>query len=203
MKVLIVEDQVLAANGISQLVQEIYPDAELQIAVHIVDAKNLLDTSRYDLVISDLDFNGRKDYTALELANKHKTAAIVYSAHYNEAYIQKALDLGVRAFVCKLGAIENLQHAVRNFREMNLTLCKYIQMKREIKMAPAVIEPVLNGTEIRILNLLLEGKSRDEIAAASGIKKSTLLTYIKRMNEKNDCSLMELTQRYVLWLKAQ
>jgi len=203
MNILVVEDQVLAANGIALLVKEIYPDAEVNIAMLIADVKMLLDASSYDLIISDLDFNGKKDYGALELAYKYKIASIVYSAHYNEAYIQKALELGVRAFVCKLGAIENLQHAVRNYSELNHSLCQYILGKRELKAAPAVIEPILNGTEIRILNLLLEGKSRDQIAAASGIKKSTLLTYIKRMNEKNDCSLMELTQRYVLWLKAQ
>ena len=55
---------------------------------------------------------------------------------------------------------------------------------------------ILSNTQIRILEFLIMGKKRDEIAEKMKIKKNTLESYIRDMVYQNQCNLAQLIWRY-------
>jgi uncharacterized protein YjcR len=55
---------------------------------------------------------------------------------------------------------------------------------------------VLTSVQEHILNLLIKGLKRTEIARGLNIKVSTLNSYIRDMNWSNECTLIELVWRY-------
>lgn len=57
-------------------------------------------------------------------------------------------------------------------------------------------ELLLSPTHIRILELIIEGHSREEIGKRLKIKKYTVESYLRDMNKNNDCKLNQLIWRY-------
>jgi uncharacterized protein YjcR len=55
---------------------------------------------------------------------------------------------------------------------------------------------VLTSVQEHILNLLIKGLKRTEIARGLNIKASTLNSYIRDMNWSNDCNLIQLVWMY-------
>ena len=55
---------------------------------------------------------------------------------------------------------------------------------------------VLTSVQEHILNLLIKGLKRTEIARGLNIKVSTLNSYIRDMNWSNDCNLIQLVWMY-------
>ena len=54
----------------------------------------------------------------------------------------------------------------------------------------------LSHTHIRILDYIIQGKSRKEIATKMKLKVSTLGSYLRDMNRDNECTLNQLVWRY-------
>jgi uncharacterized protein YjcR len=55
---------------------------------------------------------------------------------------------------------------------------------------------VLTSVQEHILNLLIKGLKRTEIARGLNIKVSTLNSYVRDMNWNNDCILIQLVWMY-------
>lgn len=57
-------------------------------------------------------------------------------------------------------------------------------------------ELILRHTDVRILDMIIMGVERKEIANKLNIKMNTLYNYIRDMNRKNDCTLHQLIWKY-------
>lgn len=201
MNVLIVEDHPIIINTLSKILLDIYPDALIKSSTNTEDAVKDLQSHTFDLIISDLDFDGEKRFTVAELAKKHQIKCIIYSGHYNKAFIKKAMELDVIGFVSKLGNIYDLQYALKNYQTLMNYICKFCESQNLQTDNNEILPPDLKGIEERILDLLLIQKPRKEIAKELDITAGSLNTYINRMTAKNNCNLVGLIHRYIVWKK--
>lgn len=201
MKVLIVEDQPIIINTLSNILLEIYPDALIKSCTSTEDAFKVLQTNKFDLIISDLDFGGEKRFAVAELAKKHQIKCIIYSGHYNQAFIKKAMELDVIGFVSKLGNIYDLKYALKNYKSLKNYICNFCETQNLQTDNNEILSPDLKGIEEHILDLLLIQKPRKEIAKTLDITAGSLNTYINRMTAKNNCNLIVLIHRYIVWKK--
>ncbi len=200
MRVLILEDQTNTCLFLEQHILQLYPDAKTSTFNTYKKALSALENNTFELLISDLDFDGAKEFALVEQAYVRNIPCIIYSAHYNQSYIDKASAYKFNAFVCKLGSVASLIYALKNFKTLSLHVCSYIKQKN-IETIHSIAEPQLNGIETTIVQFLIQGLSRNDIATKLKIKTNTLNSYIRDMVAKNKCSLYELIHRYVVWHK--
>ena len=203
MKILIVEDQSIIIKTLSNLIREIYSDAIIKSANTTLLAKEILRSVAFDLIITDLDFNGEKRFSAAALAEEYKTRCIVYTAHYNIAFIKKAMELNVAAFVSKLGSLDDLQYALKNYKTIENYICSYCEKQNSPVENTEIISPDLNHIEELILDKLLVQIPRKDIAKELKITSDSLNTYINRMAARNNCNLLVLTHRYIIWKRSK
>lgn len=198
MKIVLVEDQTMALQFMFQMCQQLYPTAQIIKYSSHDEAHKALDHST-DLLITDLDFDGDKRFALVELAMKHKIPCIVYSAFYKPTFVRKALEFQVRAFISKLGQIEDLKFAIANYSTLTAYICSFVQNQLQNKLLLDVQELSLSPTENKILSMLVQGFDRKEIANKLKIQQTTLNSYIKEMKNKNNLGLAELVRNYVYW----
>jgi DNA-binding NarL/FixJ family response regulator len=108
--------------------------------------------------------------------------------HTDEHQVLAALRAGIRGYVVKTQAAEDLVHALRNI------------MRGEVYLSPGisrvVVEAYLNGgtvaadpltpRERQVLQLVAEGKTSKEIAVVLGLSVKTAESYRTRIMEKLD-----------------
>jgi len=203
MKVLITEDQPILISILTSVILDIYPDAIIKSATDIHSATQLIRVFDFDIIMADLDFNGEKRFSIVEQAKQQNIKCIIFTGHYNKAFIDKAKEIGVVAFVSKMGDIDELRYALMNYRTLENYICNFC--KQQIKpnsILQEILIPDLNANDERILNYLLTQKPRNIIAKELKITLNTLNTYINRMTIKNNCNLLMLIHRYIIWKRS-
>lgn len=203
MRVLIVEDQHIILHTLSGLVKELYPKAIISCTTTTVEAMTALKNLSYDIIIADLDFNGEKRFSVVTLAKEYNTKCIIYSAHYNLAFIKRAQELGVVGFISKLGNLEDLKYALKNFNSLEKYVCSYCQLQNKPTESNEILSPNLTAIEETILDKLLIQTPRKEIAKELNITANSLNTYINRMAIKNNCNLLVVIHRYIVWKRSK
>lgn len=198
MKIVLLEDHSHTLIFIREQLLDLYPQAQVYAFANYKEAATCINTKAIDLVITDLDFDGAKEFDLVADAHQKQIPCIIYSAHYNTSYLNKASAYAYRAFICKLGGINELRYALKHYKELALYQCSFIK-KQHRKEEHPIPEPLLNGIEQSIMKLLIQGKERKEIAERMKIKTNTLNSYIRDMVVNNHCTLYELIHRYVAW----
>ena len=119
MKVLIAEDQTPIINALEKIILDVFPDVEVTSSQTTMRAIRLIDKTRFDLVISDLDFQEGKRFSVVIAAKKKRIPCIIYSLYYNKSLTEKAKELMVAAYVCKLGKLDHISYAIENFQSLD------------------------------------------------------------------------------------
>jgi DNA-binding NarL/FixJ family response regulator len=200
MKIVLLEDHSHTLIFLQEQLAAIYPHAHIYAYAQYKEASSCIHTQSIDLVVTDLDFDGEKEFALVADAYQKQIPCIIYSAHYNTSYLNKASAYAYRAFICKLGGIDELLYALKHYTTLELYQCQFIQNQHS-KEEHSIAEPILNGVEQSILKFIIQGKERKEIAEKLKIKSNTLNSYIRDMVVNNNCSLYELIHRYVVWHK--
>jgi two-component system response regulator NreC len=153
-------------------------------------AVELAQTHKPDVVILDLTMpllNGLEAGREI-LHNRYATAAILLTVHTEEHQIAMALRAGIRGYLLKTQAAEDLVHAIREV------------VRGEIYLSPGVSRIVVDGylsgdrpagdplapRERQVLQLVAEGKTSKEIAVLLGLTVKTAESYRARVMEKLD-----------------
>ena len=203
MRALITEDHPTLINTLSNIILELYPNANIKSATEINTAIQFIEKFEFDIILADLDFNGEKRFSVVELAKQYNIKCIIFTGHYNKAFIDNALEIGVVAFVSKMGNVDDLRYALLNYKTIENYVCNFCrQQSITSPIFNEILIPELNGNDERILNYLLTQKPRKNIAKELKITLNTLNTYINRMTIKNDCNLLVLIHRYIIWKRS-
>src|SRR5215467_5742868 len=120
------------------------------------------------------------------LHNAPATKAILLSMHDESRYVLEGLRVGVRGFVTKTHAAEDLVHAIRQALrgmtyvspELSQAVFQSIQMKTDVAQDP------LTPRERQVLQLVAEGKTTKESAQLLNISPKTAETHRARIMEK-------------------
>jgi two-component system response regulator NreC len=152
------------------------------------DAVHLAQQHKPDVAVLDLMMpllNGL-DAGREILQNGYATAAILLTMHTQEHQIAMALRAGVRGYLLKTQAAEDLVHAIREV------------LRGEIYLSPGVSRIVVDGylsgdrpagdplapRERQVLQLVAEGKTSKEVAVLLGLTVKTAESYRARVMEK-------------------
>jgi two-component system response regulator NreC len=139
--------------------------------------------------------------TARELKKSSPgTMVILLTQHDEDQYVTEALRAGVRGYVLKSQAGEDLVHAIREVSRGSVYLSPSISrtvVDAYLSKTYLSNDP-LSGRERQVLQLVGEGKSTKEIAVYLGISVKTAESHRARLMKKLDIHETASLVRYAI-----
>lgn len=188
-KFLIADDHSLIRKGLSTLLREEFPGAEVS---EVTDSSALLQEAvaeKWDLIISDISMPGRNILETLKQLKKilPNTPVLILSVHPEDQYVVRALKAGASGYLNKESHPEELLKAVRQLLQGK----KYVSAEGAEKLAAAfgddpnqLPHEKLSEREFDVLKRLASGKTVSEIATSLSLSVNTISTYRSRILEK-------------------
>jgi len=183
------DDHPVVLAGVKALIQAA-PEMELcGEAADGAAALAMIEGNSPDVAVLDLSLPGM---SGLEVATRARAAhpqvkILVLTVHEDRAYLQKLLDVGVRGYLLKRSAAEELVRAIRAVFAGGLYIDPAIASKLLGDSGggrAAARTDDLSGREEDVLKQASQGFSNKEIAAHLDLSIKTVETYKARAAEK-------------------
>ncbi len=185
-KVLIVDDHPVFRRGMAEIIEE---DPLLTIvaqAGNAAEAIELLKTARTDVAVVDIDL---PEVDGLELAaklikRKPPLKVVLLTMHKSERILNRALDLGVGAYILKdeaeAGIVTGIKTVARGETYLTPSLSAFLMRRGrqtiELKEKTPGLE-TLTPMERSVLKLIAENKTSRQIGAELFISYRTVETH--------------------------
>jgi DNA-binding NarL/FixJ family response regulator len=198
LKILVVDDHVLYSNGLIALLK-MYPFiTKIDYAENGLVAHECLKKQFYDIVFLDVEM---PEMNGTELAkimkrNFKKSKIIIMTAHNDRKdYVYTFLEIGVSAYLLKAYIVEEFVRAFETVldggdyitHEIKEMYQQYLLEKSKDAFAN-VMQIQLTKAEKRVVLLICEQNTTEEIADILGVRKTTVNTLRKRIFEKLNVS---------------
>ncbi len=202
---LIADDHTVVRHGISLIIDEIYPGANIIQIGTLSDVLEVLRIQMMDLLVLDIVFPEGNSLTVLQEAKllQPDLKILIFSAHDEEHYAVRFMNAGADGFLSKLSDDVEIKNAIRLMMDTGRFVSQNIRDRIiDSFMSGTPVNPIekLSNKELEIANLLISGLGNLEISNTLDIQKSTVSTYKKRIFEKlkinNVVSLLEVFKNY-------
>jgi len=150
MKVLIVEDERMAARRLSRMCLDILGDREVSVICHesLEEAREFLRENPIDILVLDLNLHGQDGFQLLKEATAGPFQTIVVSANTGEAL--RAFEFGVLDFVPKPFDRQRLESALRRAlsrdrmpRPEGAAAARYLTIRGQGSLSLCAVEEIL------------------------------------------------------------
>lgn len=188
-RVLLAEDHVLVRQGLKTLLER----EGIQVVAEASDGQDAVTHARSlqpDIAVVDISMptcNGLD--AAREIRTScPKTKTIILTQHDEEQYVSDALDAGVKGYVMKSQASNDLLQAIRQVSRGEVYLSPGISgvvMEAYRSKSEKPKDP-LSTRERQVLQLIAEGKSTKDVATLLGISVKTAESHRTRLMKKLD-----------------
>jgi two-component system, NarL family, invasion response regulator UvrY len=189
-RVLIVDDHPLMRVGISHLVRQEWPDAQIDEAPTIAEALARIGAARPDLVTLDLslpDAQGIEGATRL-LRVLHGVPLLVLSLNAEAAYASRLMQMGASGYLPKDRAPDELRTALRRLSEggryVTASMADHLLGLLSGKAPDALPHELLSAQEHRVMLLIAAGQTPAQIAETMYLSVKTVGSYRARILEK-------------------
>jgi two-component system, NarL family, response regulator NreC len=188
MRVILADDHVLVRQGIRALLER---EGILVVgeASDGREAMRLVQRMNPDVAVLDIGMpicNGLS--AAMEIRRiSPQTKAVLLTHHSETQYVAEALRCGVKGYVLKNQAADDLVQAVREARNGQVYLSPGVS--RAVIEAYSRVEAageILSARERQVLQLIAEGKTTKDIAALIHISAKTVESHRARLMKKLD-----------------
>jgi DNA-binding NarL/FixJ family response regulator len=191
-RVLIADDHDIVRAGIRHLLSQ---SEEIEVVGEAVDGRVALQMAEEltpDIIIMDIampNLNGMD--AAAQIARRQTAGIIIMSMHEEVDYVVRALEAGVRGYLLKETAQQDLVKAVRVVHEGGTYFSPGIEailaedpgrQLRERGLSDSYA--MLTEREREILQLIAEGKSNKEAASVLGLSPYTIETHRTHIMQK-------------------
>lgn len=205
-RVILADDHAVVRDGIKAVVEKKAPD--IAVVGEAGTGQEVLTLARqhpadvYVLDISMPVLNGLE--TSERLLKKDKKCRIILlSMHDNQAFVEQALRLGVKSYLLKESASEEIVAAIRETHAGNCFLSpkisKYMVQGFLYKTSASGAGLVsLTPREREILQLISEGHTNKEIASVLGRSVNTVHVHRNSIMQKLDLHNQAELVRYAL-----
>jgi DNA-binding NarL/FixJ family response regulator len=194
-RIVIADDHPIFRSGLAQLLKT---EEHINIVGEAANGEKALAIIREtlpDVVILDIDMPEKGGFeVAEELVAAQIPAEIIFlTMHKNETLFNGALNLGVKGFVLKDSAMEDIIEAVKTVRAgesfISPTLSGFLLKRASVATKSTEINSIelLTRSENRILSLISEYKSSREIAETLFISVRTV-----ERHRENICLKLDL-----------
>lgn len=202
-RVLIADDHALMRKGLKETLEEELGNMTFGEAENAAQVLQLVTEQKWDLVLLDINMEGRSGLDALAdiKAIRPKMPVLILSMYPEQDFAVRALKAGASGYISKRLASEELVKAVKKVFDGG----RYITQEVADQLAEAMaredehpLHETLSNREFQILQMIASGKTLKEIASELGISVKTVGTYHGRLLSKMKMSTdIELT-RYAL-----
>ncbi|MFO1460501.1 MAG: response regulator transcription factor [Verrucomicrobiota bacterium] len=193
LSVLIADDHPIFRKGLCDVIEE---DSALRLAGQAgngEEALRLVETLRPDVAVLDINmpkFSGLQ--VARSLGERRSPVKLVLlTMHEDEDLFDEAMEIGVKAYVLKESAVEDLLTAVHAVAAggsfISAPIAGLLVKRREQAATLRREKPgleLLTPSERRILRLIAEDRTTKEIAEALEISPRTVETHRQNMSHK-------------------
>ncbi len=141
-----------------------------------------------DIVVMDISMPGMGGLeSARRIIKRYPSAKIImFSMHESAPFASQALKSGVKGYVTKTGAAEDLIRAVLDVANGKTFLSAEIAQKIALETLAGHDDPMhqLSGREFEVFRLLAEGKKVEEVAEMLKISQKTVANYYTMIKQK-------------------
>ncbi|WP_254412666.1 response regulator transcription factor [Dyadobacter diqingensis] len=192
MNVIIIEDHPLVRFALKHMIHEGFPKAVVQMADTFPAGLNLLATAKSDILILDIEVPGGENIRMIDMIRKKQPniVILIHSGHDEEVYALPYLQAGADGYISKTASSEEFQIAFRAIADQGKYVSYNIQQSllrnigsksnKNLKNAVTTLSP----REMRVMELLVEGKWTKEISIILNLKENTISTYKRRIFDK-------------------
>ncbi|MGO2103388.1 MAG: response regulator [Psychroflexus halocasei] len=184
-KIAFADDHQALIDGVIMLLENT-PNFEFIDAAHNgVEMLKLLENNKIDVVITDLKMPDMDGFALTQKIKENfpEIKVIVFSMFDQPEAVKKASDAGADAYVLKTSSLDVLVLAIHKIVAGNTFYDQDIS--RDLKQATEFIpNSLLSSTEQKILGLIANGKTSEEIADVQNCAISTVYTHRKNMSAK-------------------
>jgi len=194
-RIMIVDDHALVRRGMSYVVRECFPDAEVVEADGAQQALRIMEEEPADVALVDVrmpELDGLELLRAIR-ANWPATPVIMLSSYENSLYVRRALAEGAAGYMLKDATPEDLGQAIRvalsgsgNVLSPRVIQNLFDENQAAATNGEAARRPELSLThrEQDILALLAEGRSNREIAQSLYLSEKTVKAHLAAIFRK-------------------
>jgi RNA polymerase sigma factor (sigma-70 family) len=191
--VLIADDHGVVRKGLRLLLEQ-YPElAVIGEAANGREAVTMAAALSPQIVVLDVAMPILNGIEAAEqiLKVNNKTAIIILTMHADESYLLRALNVGVKGYLLKESAEEDLLLAIKAVangkpffsRAINETLLEdYMRMLKQQGLSDTF--DLLTAREKEVLQLLAEGKTNKEVAQVLDVSPYTVESHRTNLMQK-------------------
>jgi len=204
--ILLADDHAIVRTGLRALIQS-HPGWE--VCAEVANGRDAVEKAtqlKPDVAIVDIgmpELNGL-EATRLIVKASPQTEVLILTMHQSEEVVREVLKAGARGYVLKSDADQNLIAAVemllqhKPFLTPNVTdvvLSKFLSVQKQIEDN---LPSRVTAREREIIQLLAEGKSNKEVAAALNISTRTAETHRANIMHKLGLSSLGDLVRYAI-----
>jgi len=204
---ILVDDHSIVRQGIKSVISQ-EPDIEIVAeASNGNEAIELVREKSPDVVIMDITLpllNGLDASRQILKQNKN-IKIVILSMHENRVFIEKALNYGVKGYVMKESAVDEIRQAIREVyagryflsaKISSFVIQDYVANKKKPIQLRSI--SVLTSREREVLQLIAEGLSSKEIAQRLNLALKTILVHRNNIMRKLDIHNQTQLVRFAL-----
>lgn len=191
MKILLADDHALVRRGVAHVLREDIADLDITEAGTAQDALQAVHTSRWDLVILDVNLPDKSGLEVLkDIKRTYPTLPVLMLSLYPEAqYARRALKAGASGYLTKDTAPEEVTNAVRRVLQGGHYVSASLAEQLAADLGATVGEhrtphDILSDRDLEVLRLIGRGHTPTEIAEQLALSIKTVSTYRGRLLEK-------------------
>lgn len=188
MRLLVIEDQVMVRDLVTQLCREQFVGAQIAEASDGRTGVELCTRLRPDIVLLDLDLPDGDGLDRVAEIRQHSPGVkiVVITSHSDDYAIHRSLEANVAAFVDKCSQpIEAVGDAIAEVAAGRTFYSPAVARARaRLRRDPQAFTKLLSVREQEVLRLLGEGFHNDTVAARLGVSPKTILTHRRNIMAK-------------------
>ncbi|MBU2541667.1 MAG: response regulator transcription factor [Candidatus Omnitrophica bacterium] len=202
-EVMLVDDHEVVKQGIKSVLAK---EPDISVVAEASDGKEAVRIAKEkspDIVIMDItlpQLNGLDASYQIIKQNK-KIKILILSMHENRAFVEEALGYGIKGYILKDSAADEIAHAIREVYSgkyfLSSKISSFVIEDYLFKRKPAIrlrSKAILTLREREIIQLIAEGLSSKEIAQKFKLSTKTVLVHrnniMRKLNLHNQAQLV-------------
>jgi two-component system, NarL family, response regulator NreC len=187
LRILLADDHCIVRQGLRALLERAHFEV-IGEATDGAEAVKMAEALKPDIAVLDLvmpNLNGLD--AGRQIIQRGVSGVILLTMHTGEHHVAAALRSGIRGYLLKSQAAEDLVHAIREVSRGQIFLSPEVsRMVVDGYLSGAPAADPLAPREREVLQLVAEGKTSKEIAVQLGLSVKTAESYRTHIMEKLD-----------------